>query len=90
MLGAESGGQRDIPALRQSIERMAQIRRDRGGMRHQRHTLALQRRAQGRVGQQPVDTEENVSHGCCAAPSGRMKQEGEWKSGLPSGWARAQ
>ena len=79
VLRAERGGELDVAAGGQRIERMGQVARDRGGMGEQRHAPALQRRAQGRVGEQPVDAE---FHGASAVGSSQRKAIGMMKVGL--------
>ena len=56
MLRAEHG--RDVePRRDQRVEAMGEVRGHRGGMGEQGDALALQRLAQGRVGEQAVDAE---------------------------------
>ena len=57
VLRAERGGELDVAAGGQRIERMRQVLRDRGGMREQRHAPARERRAQGRLSEQAIDAE---------------------------------
>ena len=57
VLRAEGGGELDVAARGQRIERMGQVCGDRGRMRQQRDALALERRAQGGFGEQAIDAE---------------------------------
>ncbi len=47
------------PAGGQRVERMGQVCGDRGGMGEQGHALAAERRAQGAVGDKPIDAESH-------------------------------
>ncbi len=57
MLRTEGGGDLDVAAGGERIERMRQIGRDGSRMREQRHAPALERRAQGGLGDQSIDAE---------------------------------
>ena len=71
VLRPEGRGQPDVAAGGQRVERMGQVRGERGGMGEQGDALALQRGAQRGVGEQPVDAED---HGRHAAASSSAKQ----------------
>jgi hypothetical protein len=55
------------PQRGERVERMREIARDGGGVRHEGHALALQRGAQGGVSEKPVDSEFHVFSGCLTA-----------------------
>ena len=57
VLRAEGGGELDVAAGGERIERMRQVCGHRGRMRQQRHAPAGERRAQRGFGEQPVDAE---------------------------------
>ena len=59
MLRAERGGDLDVTASGQRIERMRQVSGDRSGMREQRYALVVERRAQGGFGDKPIDAESH-------------------------------
>ena len=61
MLRTEGGGDLDVAACGQRIERMRQVGRDRSGMREQGDAPAVKRRPQSRFGDKAVDAE---FHGC--------------------------
>jgi len=57
VLRSECGGELDVAASRQSVERMRQVRRDRSGMRQQGNAPAGKRRPQRGFGDEAVDAE---------------------------------
>ena len=57
MLRAEGGGELDVAAGGERIERMRQVGRDRCGMREQSNAPAFERRPQGGFGDKAVDAE---------------------------------
>ena len=71
MLRTERSGQIYVGARGKRIKRMPQILGDRSGMREQHYAPALQRGAQPRLGEKPVDAE---FHGRTTAGSSSAKQ----------------
>ena len=67
-----------MPGGDQRVERMGQVRGHRGRMREQRDALALQRRAQLRVGEQAIDAEFHARSGAgrSSAKQARMVEVG--------------
>ena len=63
MLRTEGGGDLDVAASGQSIERMRQVGRDRSGMRQQGNAPAGKRRPQRGFGDKAVDAEFHGCHG---------------------------
>jgi hypothetical protein len=64
------------------IQSVPQIRRNGGRMGQISDTLAFQRLAQGRVGQEAIET---GLHSAVGGASSSTKQSGWWKSGAPGG-----
>ena len=87
MLRTESGGQFDLFVLVERVERMGEVFGHGSRMGDQGNALTLQGLAQIRLGKQAIDSEFHDGSG---AGSMAAKQDGWWKSGLPSGWANAQ
>ncbi len=84
VLRAERGDKLHVTERGQRIERMREIGRHGGRMREQRNPLARERFAQGRIGQQCVDS---VFHD---SQTSRMKPAAWWKSGLSGACFSAQ
>ena len=70
VLRTEGGGNRDVTARGQRVQRVPQVVRDRGGVGEQRGAPALERRPKRGVGEEPVDAEV---HGAHAAGSSSAK-----------------
>ncbi len=87
VLGAEGGGQVHPGQGGQGVQRMGQVRGDRGRMGQQRHAPSFQRRPQGGVGDEAIDAELHASSG---ARTSQTKPSQWWKSGFPAGCASAQ
>jgi hypothetical protein len=71
MLRTEGGGDLQVAAADQRIQRMRQIFRNGSGMREHRHAPAPQRCAQGWFGDESVDAK---FHDCTAGENSSAKQ----------------
>ena len=64
VLRAEGGGELDVAACGQRVERMGQVGRDRSRMGQQRNAPAVKRRAQSGFGDKAVDAEFHGRYAC--------------------------